>query len=145
MRIVMIDDNFERVQRAHDILGEIQGRVEGCGGIGEGVRLLLDGPADVILMDLHLPGLRGEATLPLLREVAPETPVIFLAEEIAPHEAQRLYRAGAFRVLQGRWDPERLVAAVQDATGQGPGRGRDGRMARRGGGGPPGRNGGDQP
>lgn len=67
----------------------------------------------LILLDLSMPDISGDAALPLLREVAPHVPVIALSG----HVPESFELPGAAAVLQKPVGQRELVAAVAQALG----------------------------
>lgn len=68
---------------------------------GDGaVEIIVDAGADIVLLDLLLPGLDGRDLLPTLVEKAPETMVAVLSALRAEDEAERSLSAGAFAYLE---------------------------------------------
>jgi CheY-like chemotaxis protein len=85
-------------------------------GAEEALALLRSGTVDdlrLILLDLSMPDMSGDAALPLLREAAPHVPVIALSG----HVPESLDLPGAAAVLQKPIGQRELVAAVAQALG----------------------------
>src|SRR5690606_15369705 len=71
------------------------------------------GPFDAVLMDLHMPGIDGTATIARLRELEcrldwPRTPIIAVTADIMSDAHDRALAAGADLVLTKPLHPERL-------------------------------------
>jgi DNA-binding NtrC family response regulator len=82
----------------------------------EAVRSLIAEEFDLLLLDLHLPGLNGPTALSLLKEVAPRTAVILLASQPSVSSTHHLLQAGAFRVLEKPLVRETLLTAIHEAS-----------------------------
>ena len=75
---------------------------------------------DVILLDLHLPGLGGEEVLRLLRaeKLTRDIPVVVVSADATPGQIERLHLAGAVDYLTKPLDIDRF-RGVLDALLQG--------------------------
>ena len=72
---------------------------------------------DLVLCDYSIPGFSGRAALRIVREVAPEVPLIFVSGTIGEETAVECLREGATDyVLKG--NPQRLGAAVRRALAE---------------------------
>jgi CheY-like chemotaxis protein len=69
-----------------------------------------EGPFDVVLLDVMMPGLDGPATLRRLRDgpLAAAVPVIFLTAKAAATDRERLRSLGAAGVIAKPFDPMAL-------------------------------------
>jgi len=71
--------------------------------------------ADLVLLDIHLPGVGGEEVFRALRSLPgwAKVPVIATTASVMPEQRQRLHDAGFDRVLEKPWIPiQNLDAAV---------------------------------
>lgn len=91
---------FERVLEAEDGLG--------------GLRILLSEPVDVVLCDLHLPGIDGEKLLRAKggRQGRPEVPFLFVTANEDPERTARLLRDGASDVIAKPYHAPELLARL---------------------------------
>jgi CheY-like chemotaxis protein len=74
---------------------------------------------DLVLLDLHLPGIPGDEVLRRLR-LTPETreiPVVVVSADATPGQAARLLAAGAQGYLTKPLDVRSVLATVDDALG----------------------------
>ena len=115
MRILVVDDDYHDAEQLSSIARKegIETRV--LDNLTDAVRVLIAEEYDLLLLDMHLPGLDGATALTLLNEVAPRTPVIFLASQSTVYPTHLLLQAGAFRVLEKPLVRETLLAAIQEA------------------------------
>lgn len=72
----------------------------------------------VVLLDLDLPVMSGEATLPALLEAEPAVKVIVLSGHWDPSRQKALLRAGAVAFLGKPFAPGELLATVRDVLGK---------------------------
>jgi len=93
LRVLLVDDD-DLIQEAVGSLLQVLGHSTAIAGCGEvALELLEQGLAcDVVILDLHMPGLGGAKTLSRLRTLRPELPVL-LATGNADQEAVRLVGA----------------------------------------------------
>jgi len=94
---LLIDDHslFGRDLKA---LMEQDGRFEvstEAGDVGEALRELARGAPDVILLDNHLPGMRGVDAIPALKEAAPLVRVLMLKVSENAQALSAVLQAGA--------------------------------------------------
>jgi two-component system nitrate/nitrite response regulator NarL len=114
IRVLLVDDHtlFRRGLRA---LLEADGRFEvvaEAGDAGEAQRRAAATQPEVILLDNHLPGVRGVDALPGLREVAPGARVLMLTVSEDEQDLAAALRGGACGYLLKTVDNEALAAAI---------------------------------
>jgi signal transduction histidine kinase/CheY-like chemotaxis protein len=73
-------------------------------------------PPDVVLLDLHMPGLSGEDLLVHLRDAYPETPVIIVTADVTTGTAQRMRAKGALGYLAKPVDLDVLGETLKRIT-----------------------------
>ncbi len=78
--------------------------------------LVREQPADVVLLDVSLPGRGGLDVLRQLRQECPRLPILMLSVHPADHYAVRALRAGASGYLTKDLATQELVKAVQTVT-----------------------------
>lgn len=97
-KLLLVDDHhlFRRGLRAllqqddrFDVMGE-------AGDAGEALRCLAQAPPpDLILLDNHLPGVRGVEAIPALKEAAPQVRIVMLTVSENAEDLAAALRAGA--------------------------------------------------
>ena len=75
---------------------------------------LAGGKADVVLLDLHMPGLEGMDVLRRLRESGNDTPVVIVTAHGSVPNAVQAMKLGAIDFLTKPLTPDRLRAAVAE-------------------------------
>lgn len=81
--ILLVEDSSLVQNMVKSLLEEHSHEVKTAQRALEGIKMIRKDPYDLILMDLNLPGLRGEAAVRVLRQnLRLKTPVIVLSGEI---------------------------------------------------------------
>lgn len=116
MRILIIDDE-ELIRRIGVIsLGQLGGmEVMTAASGSEGLSKAAETRPDLVLLDVLMPGMDGEATLRALR-AQPATaaiPIVFLTAHDLPSELQRLRALGPAAVLTKPFDPVTLPGKLR--------------------------------
>ena len=114
IQILLVDDHnlFRRGLRA---LLEQDDRFEVCGeagDVGEALRRLGDGSADLILLDNHLPGVHGVDAIPSLKEAAPKARILMLTVSENQNDLAKALQAGADGYLLKTVESEQLGDAI---------------------------------
>lgn len=116
MRVLLVDDDYHCAEQVSSLARREGIEVRVLNNLTEAVRTLMAEEYDVLLLDMHLPGLNGVTALPLLNEVAPRTPVILLAMQPSAASTNQLLQAGVFRVLEKPLVRKTLLTAIHEAS-----------------------------
>jgi len=116
MRVLLVDDDYHCAEQISSLARREGIEVRVLNNLTEAVRTLMAEEYDLLLLDMHLPGLNGVTALPLLNEVAPHTPVILLAMQPSAASTNQLLQAGVFRVLEKPLVRETLLTAIHEAS-----------------------------
>jgi DNA-binding NtrC family response regulator len=116
MRVLLVDDDYHCAEQVSSLARREGIEVRVLNNLTEAVRTLMAEEYDLLLLDMHLPGLNGVTALPLLNEVAPHTPVILLAMQPSAASTNQLLQAGVFRVLEKPLVRETLLTAIHEAS-----------------------------
>jgi two-component system, NtrC family, nitrogen regulation response regulator NtrX len=115
LRVLVVDDD-------PPVRGSLRRALEEAGhvvteaGDGEGaLAQLAERPADVVLLDINMPGLGGLDALPRIREAAPDTSVIMVTGEGTVANAMRAGQRGAYDFIEKPVDLAHLVGIVAEA------------------------------
>jgi CheY-like chemotaxis protein len=116
VRILIIDDEdlIRRIGAASlDCIGGME-VVTAASGL-EGLRKAVETRPDLVLLDVLMPGMDGEATLRQIRRhpATSRLPVVFLTAHDLPGELQRLHELGAAAVLTKPFDPVTLPGKLR--------------------------------
>ncbi|HEV8662831.1 MAG TPA: response regulator [Candidatus Methylomirabilis sp.] len=99
MRVMVVDGDFRTSLVLARSLQESGHQVIQYGSAPEAVRALLDASCDLCFLDARLPGVDSPFAIRVLREVAPDMPVILVGEE-TPAAEEAALRAGAALVVR---------------------------------------------
>ncbi len=87
-----------------------------CSSGTEALAAAPDANADLVLLDVMMPGMDGVATLSALRGLSrtADTPVIFMTAKVQASEIQHYMRLGATGVIAKPFDPMTLSAQISE-------------------------------
>ena len=116
MRVLLIDDHALVRKGIEELLQSRGVQVVAAVGSGEeGVRRARELPADLILLDVKMPGMNGIETLKQLRASGVKAPVVMLTMSREDADLSAALRAGAQGYLLKDIEPEELVPALEAA------------------------------
>jgi len=99
--VVVVDDEPDVVYLLSLLLERDGFTVAATASDGEqGIDAVREHQPDVVLLDLAMPTLDGEAALPTLVLEAPRTMVVVLSAHVDPERARGLFARGAFAVYE---------------------------------------------
>ena len=114
MRVLLIDDHALVRKGIEELLQSRGVQVVAAVGSGEeGVRRALELPADLILLDVKMPGMTGIDTLKQLRASGVSAPVVMLTMSREDADLSAALRGGARGYLLKDIEPEELVPALE--------------------------------
>jgi len=118
IRILLVEDN-EVYRGSLELLLGMQDGIDVVGAVADGsaaATACASCAADVVLMDLRLPGLDGPAATAAVLEACPGAAVLCLTAEATADEEAAMLAAGASGMVR-KGDPvEQLVVAVRAAA-----------------------------
>ncbi len=116
MRVLLIDDHALVRKGIEELLQSRGVQVVAAVGSGEeGVQRARELPADLILLDVKMPGMNGIDTLKQLRASGVGAPVVMLTMSREDADLSAALRAGAQGYLLKDIEPEDLVPALEAA------------------------------
>ena len=117
-RILVVDD--EEVVRLSHIrtLASIHCNVEVVRDGKEALRVMESRPADVVLLDLRMPGMDGMTVLKTIKEKWPETEVVIITGYPTVETAKEAVRLGAFDYLAKPIGPDEVITVATGAMTQ---------------------------
>lgn len=114
-RVLIVDDDKEIVRLISTVLeGEgYETSVAATGG--DAFRKMASEPAELVLLDLHLPDLSGEKVLERIRKEHEDAGVVIVTGFGGERVAVELMRAGAIDFISKPFERETLLSAVKSA------------------------------
>src|SRR5512134_2252092 len=117
VRVLLIDDHALVRKGIEELLQSRGVQVVAAVGSGEeGVRRARELPADLILLDVKMPGMNGIETLKQLRASGVGAPVVMLTMSREDADLSAALRAGAQGYLLKDMEPEELLPALEAAV-----------------------------
>ena len=115
MHVLLIDDHAMFRQGLKFLLSDLDNSLyfSEAGSCDQAVELLADKEAQLILLDLNMPGTKGLGALQAVTAAAPTTPVAVLSGEEDPSLILATIEAGASGYIPKASSSEILVAALQ--------------------------------
>ena len=113
-KLLVIDDEFGTRESLKEVFCENCDVLTAENGM-EGLRLLSKHRADLIILDLVMPGLNGVSFLKEVREIYPDVPVIMISASSADGSIKDALRAGAIGFVRKPFDVEELRHLVQQS------------------------------
>lgn len=119
-KILLVEDDAIQIELIKKNL-EPQGHIVVVAKNGQdGIKLALDDPPDLILMDMIMPGMHGlEATIKLKENpLTAEIPIMALTIMSSPKFVQECYRAGVVGYIKKPYNPKVLLENVEKIVGR---------------------------
>lgn len=118
IKLLIADDHMimrEGLKRLFELYDDVLVVAEAADGAQalEKLRLV---PVDLLLLDISMPGLSGEALIARITHQYPKLPILVLSMHGDPHLALRVLRCGATGYLTKSQSPEILVEAVRKVS-----------------------------
>ena len=117
-KILVVDD--EEVVRLSHIrtLASMHCNVEVVRDGNEALQVMEQRPADVVLLDLRMPGMDGMSVLKMIKQRWPETEVVIITGYPTVETAKEAVRLGAFDYLAKPVGPDDVINATNGAVMQ---------------------------
>ncbi len=115
-RILYVEDEPDIRAVAQMALEAVGGfSVIACASGQEALSVAPDARADLLLLDVMMPGMDGPSTLKALRELpaTAHTPVIFMTAKVQAAEVALYKGLGALEVIAKPFDPMEISAQIQ--------------------------------
>lgn len=113
LTILVVDDEPEVASALGSALDEQEYQVRCVQKWTEAIAEIHETPPDVVLLDLYLPTVKGEALLEFIKNLHNNLPVIIVSSEIEPDKMQQLGRLGASGFVRKPFERDDLVVVVE--------------------------------
>lgn len=116
--ILIVDDDASNLKVASRILVAENMRVSSLKSGEDAIRFLKENRPDLILLDIHMPGMNGFETLARIREnkETADLPVIFLTADDDRNTEAKCLEAGAMDFIKKPFVPEVMLLRVQNTV-----------------------------
>ncbi len=115
-RVLYVEDEPD-IQAVAKLALEVVGglTVQVCSNGDEALSSAPGFAADLLLLDVMMPGMDGPTTLGKLRELAAyaDTPAVFMTAKVQPSEVAHLKSLGAIEVIAKPFDPMSLATTLK--------------------------------
>src|ERR1700675_3591321 len=98
-RVMVVDDDAETLALLREVVAKEGYEVEGAEDAETALRRLGEWQPELVITDIHMPGMDGLALLAALREKEPDLPVVLLTAYGSLKTAVDAIKAGAFDYL----------------------------------------------
>ncbi len=110
--VLVVDDDTSLRETVVEVLAAHGYQAVACAGAEEAIEHLQARGADVVVTDLRMPGMKGEALLEEVRRTFPEVPVIAVTAFGSVQQAMDLTRAGAADYLEKPFRTQPLLDSI---------------------------------
>jgi DNA-binding NtrC family response regulator len=117
-RVLLVDDEVEFLDPVVKRLRHRKLDVRTASSGEEAVRLMAQDPADVVVLDVKMPGMGGIEVLRKIKSRHPLVEVIMLTGHASVESAIEGMEMGAFDYLMKPVELEELIYKIQDAYGK---------------------------
>jgi DNA-binding response OmpR family regulator len=114
-RVLIVDDEPQVAAMLRDITSALGYAALAVGTGPDALRVLPEFRPDVVLLDMTLPGLRGEVVLERLHDTHPQLPVVMLTGNTDPELARHTLAQGAFDYITKPFNLTRLRQVLEAA------------------------------
>jgi DNA-binding NtrC family response regulator len=114
LRIVVVEDDPRLLDILTRHLERMGYTVRGAPGAARGLQLLEEGPADVVLSDVRMPGMDGRTLLGVVRERYPATKVVLMTAFGSVDDAVEAMQAGAYCYVVKPFKVEAVAAVLRN-------------------------------
>ena len=116
--VLLVDDDADTLEQATSWLSQRGFRVETASKWTEAILRFQETPPDIVLLNLSLPTVRGEAILEFIRELDSDLPVVALSSGSDPDEIERLGALGASGFIRKPFGADDLIVIVEQTLAE---------------------------
>ncbi len=114
-KVLLVDDEVEFLETLVKRLKKRNLNVSGVNSGERAIEVLVEDPADVVVLDVKMPGMNGLDTLKEIKKNCPLVEVIMLTGHASMEVAIEGMERGAFDYLMKPMDIDELLYKLQDA------------------------------
>ncbi len=115
-KLLIVDDEKNIRRTLLMVLGDENVSPRDCGSAEEALRLMREDPAEIILLDIKLPGMDGIKMLESVKKEWPSAEVIMISGHGSIRDAVGATRLGAYDFLEKPLDRDRVVLSVRNCV-----------------------------
>ena len=119
-RVLVVDDDPNVASMLSDLVQTFGYRTATASNAAQALRAVREFLPHVVLLDIRMPGIRGDTVLARLRTSAPSLPVIMVTGNRDEDEAKRVLAAGAWDYVSKPVDSAYLERAIAAAAATSP-------------------------
>lgn len=114
-KIVVADGNKSSLEATHALLFQEGYHVEKALRLNDVFQCLQSEKIDVLVLDVHMPEMKGYEAIPLIRGIAPNLPIIITADENSPELESQVRHHRVFYYHVKSFGLEELKLVVENA------------------------------
>ena len=114
--VLLVEDDATLREALARVLGREGYVVEAVSTAEEGLRVFEEVPLDLVVTDIHLPGISGLELLDALRKESPELPVVVMSGAASLEDAARAIKLGAVDFLEKPVGVQRLLVTIENVV-----------------------------
>ncbi len=116
--VLIVDDEQDAVDAMTSSLSQQGFEVASASRWTEAIVQIQEDPPSVVLLDLHLPTVQGEALLEFIRETHKDLPVVIVASDIDAGRMARLGELGANGFIRKPFEADDLVVVLEQVLAE---------------------------
>jgi DNA-binding NtrC family response regulator len=114
-KVLVIDDDYFVCQMISCSLEKENMLIDFENNVSDGVKRVLAERYEIIIVDVHMPGIDGVSLLPILKEIAPSSKVILTSGDSLMNLMEYHTNANIENFIQKPFDKEKLLKAIGEA------------------------------
>ena len=115
IKVLLVDDEADFRQPVAKRLGRRGFEIQQTGGGREALALLEQFPADIVVLDVKMPGMDGLTTLQKIKELNPDIEIILLTGQACAQDGVEGMKCGAFDYLGKPVEIDHLSSKIKQA------------------------------
>lgn len=116
IKILLVEDNSINIKVVTQMLKYWEAETEVATTGAEAISIFEKGNFDLILMDLHLPGMDGYQTASLIRDMNPHIPILALTAAVTVEEKEKALSAGMNDFIAKPFRPQHFYDKISRAV-----------------------------